>query len=193
MKKNIFITSLLALATLASQAQANQTCNDNIRTDTPDRQFTVNGNTVTDNKTGLMWARCSLGQYGNDCAGSAQTYTWSEALQAAEDSQIAGYNDWRLPNVKELKSIVNEKCINPAINANIFPNTKPADYRTSSPSPYTEDKHDAFTVHFYNGNNYSHPGINTYKYHVRLVRGGQVSTRAVEPTEIENKVETIEY
>ena len=52
--------------------------------------------TVSDSATGLMWMQ-------ND---SDSGMTWPQALDYAEDLQYAGYDDWRLPNVKELQSIV---------------------------------------------------------------------------------------
>lgn len=62
--------------------------------------FVDNGNqTVTDRATGLMWAK-------ND---SGTGMGWSNALawvQAKNAARYLGYNDWRLPNVKELQSIV---------------------------------------------------------------------------------------
>lgn len=59
--------------------------------------FVDNGNgTVTDYATGLMW------QQGD----SATTQNWEQALAYAEGLELAGYRDWRLPNAKELQSIV---------------------------------------------------------------------------------------
>lgn len=52
--------------------------------------------TITDNATGLMWAQ------GDDGA----ELDWQDALAYAEDSELGGFSDWRLPNVKELQSIV---------------------------------------------------------------------------------------
>lgn len=52
--------------------------------------------TVTDLSTGLMW------QQGD----SSKGMNWEEALKYAENLIIAGLNDWRLPNAKELQSIV---------------------------------------------------------------------------------------
>ena len=58
--------------------------------------FSDNGDgTVTDNATGLMWAQADAG--GMD---------WQNALSYAEASELAGYSDWRLPNTKELQSLV---------------------------------------------------------------------------------------
>ena len=52
--------------------------------------------TVSDSATGLMWQT-------ND---SASTLNWEGALRYCEDLETAGYSDWRLPNAKELQSIV---------------------------------------------------------------------------------------
>lgn len=59
--------------------------------------FSDNGNnTITDNATGLMWMK-------ND---SQDGMTWEEALNYAENLEYAGHSDWRLPDVKELQSIL---------------------------------------------------------------------------------------
>ena len=59
--------------------------------------FVDNGNeTITDKATGLMWSK-------ND---SQKGLDWKEALTYAEGSELAGYSDWRLPNIKELQGIV---------------------------------------------------------------------------------------
>lgn len=59
--------------------------------------FTNNGDgTITDHATGLMWQQ-------ND---NGSAILWEDALSYAENHSYAGYSDWRLPNVKELQSIV---------------------------------------------------------------------------------------
>jgi len=68
--------------------------------------FQDNGNgTVTDKATGLMWMK---GDSGTFKAGRGQDgkLNWQAALAWAETLEYAGYSDWRLPNVKELQSIV---------------------------------------------------------------------------------------
>jgi len=70
--------------------------------------------TVTDRSTGLMWAK-------ND---SQKKMDWVEALAFAEQATLAGYSDWRLPNAKELQSLVDyEKTSFPAINTDFFNTT----------------------------------------------------------------------
>lgn len=62
-----------------------------------ENDFTDNGDgTVTDHATGLTWMK----------ADSGKTMTWEQALNYAENLNYAGRDDWRLPDVKELQSIV---------------------------------------------------------------------------------------
>ncbi|NOI67133.1 DUF1566 domain-containing protein [Vibrio sp. 99-8-1] len=59
--------------------------------------FLANGDgTVTDQATGLMW----------QSADDGVRRSWQDSLAYAESSELAGYSDWRLPNIKELQSIV---------------------------------------------------------------------------------------
>jgi hypothetical protein len=121
---------------------------------TPDSRFIINNNgTVNDKQTGLMWKRCSEGQNNIDCSGSAINYTWKNALQQANsvnnNGGFAGYNDWRIPNAKELFSIVEDQCYLPSINVKIFPNT-PNYYFWSSTSN-SNISNAVFYVFFGNG------------------------------------------
>ena len=62
-----------------------------------ENDYVDNGDgTVTDGATGLMWTR----------ADSGIPMDWREALEYAESFEWGGYDDWRLPNAKELQSIV---------------------------------------------------------------------------------------
>ena len=62
-----------------------------------ENRFVDNRNgTVSDHATGLMWMQ-------ND---SARGMNWQDALTYSEQLNFAGYQDWRLPNAKELQSIV---------------------------------------------------------------------------------------
>ena len=152
---------------------AAQICQESsIHATTPTSQFTFHGNgTVTDNKIGLMWKQCIEGQSGSDCmAGSATTFGWDLALQQVATLNagggFAGYSDWRVPNNKELLSIVEEQCREPALNLVIFPNDPGSAVWSSSASAYNPSY--AWAVNF----NY---GYNNYRYRneyllLRLVR-----------------------
>ncbi len=59
--------------------------------------FHDNGDgTITDRATGLMWSKADSGNGMN----------WEQALAYAEHLKLAGHYDWRLPNAKELQSLV---------------------------------------------------------------------------------------
>ena len=167
----LFIAVLLTLAA-GSPAEA-QTCRTEteVPSTTPAGRFLVHGNgTVTDTATGLTWAQCAEGLSGSACTvGEAANFTWEEALIRARDSVLAGYTDWRLPNLKELFSMVEERCVDPAINLAVFPNT-PASYFWSA-SPSADSSNFTWIVGFMNGGaDYR----SRYNYsQVRLVRSGQ--------------------
>lgn len=99
-------------------------CYGDILPDTSVENFKIYDNgTVIDTKTGLMWARCPLGQTWNGamCIGSPGLYSWFIALGEIKRVNYGGYSDWRLPNVNELESIVERRCYEPAINSSVFP------------------------------------------------------------------------
>ena len=147
--------------------------------------YTNNGNgTVTDNNTGLMWQRCSVGQ-NNDatCSGPATTFAWyrasgtydasfnSSSLSVCGNLTWGGYSDWRLPGKKELMSIVDYAIPYPGqtISSAYFSNTVASGYWSST--TYANYPSYAWYVYFYNG----HVGGNDkdYSNYVRCVRGGQ--------------------
>ncbi|MDO9041940.1 MAG: DUF1566 domain-containing protein [Desulfocapsaceae bacterium] len=167
----IFILSSLAIVPGVS----GQTCNTTSITATiPDSQLTDNGDgTITDSKTGLMWKKCMEGVTGNLCdTGVATTFTWQTALQqpgVVNGGGFATHQDWRLPNIKELTSIVEEQCYDPSINLNRFPNTPSSVVWSGSPFAYYSDS--AWVVNFYYGSSFN--GDRSYGDQVRLVRGGQ--------------------
>lgn len=149
-------------------------CQSGIPLSTPGNELIDNGDgTVSDTATGLMWKQCSEGQGGTDCAGSATIYNWQSALQQAQSLNasggFAGFTDWRLPNVKELRSLVEEACYDPSINEARFPNTPSMAFWSSSASAYNSSH--AWYVHFYGSSALG--GDRSLEANVRLVRGGQ--------------------
>ena len=168
-----WVPGLLLLLLWTGNGQA-VPCQTNIPASNPDSVYSVHGNgTVTDTRTGLTWKQCAEGLSGAACqTGSAQTFDWGNALAHAEASTFAGYTDWRLPNVKELFSLVEDCRIFPAINTNRFPNTPSARFWSSSPNAYVSRY--AWDVNFGDGR-----PTNSLRYRptqqvfVRFVRGGQ--------------------
>lgn len=175
LKKAIVMIAMLPIYALAA-------CNGAINATTPSSDFIVHNNgTVTHLKTGLMWKVCSEGQqawhnkYYSDCAGNAGSYTWPQALQIPRtlnsSGGYAGYTDWRLPNIKELESIVELQCTQPTINSVIFPRTANDFYWSSTFYGYRHYGA-AWGVHFATALvNFGH--FNFDDSPVRLVRGGQ--------------------
>ena len=87
--------------------------------------FTINNDgTVTDPTTGLTWMRCAMGQTwnGTTCTGTASTYTYDQANALTGTVTFAGQSDWRLPNIRELQTIMNLSAYGPSIDSTAFPN-----------------------------------------------------------------------
>lgn len=165
------LLSALLLAWLVQSANA-ATCRENILATTPNSNFTLHGDgTVTHNSTGLMWMRCSQGQRwdGSTCIGSASTFSWTNGLADAQSHKFVGYSDWRLPNQKELESIVEERCFMPAINTDIFPNSPISVFWSSS--PFALQAFGKYHVDFIHG--YVGRSAEWNNLYIRLVRGGQ--------------------
>lgn len=96
----------------------------------------ANGHEVQDRHTGLTWRRCAVGQLLNspDCAGSAREMDYFEALAHAQQVAAATGQAWRLPNVKELASLMDasfEAGVDPAA----FPNRPQFNLLSGSMSP----------------------------------------------------------
>jgi hypothetical protein len=166
------------LSLLAGSAQAVQVCKyDSIPATASASRFIDNGNgTMTDKATRLQWKRCVEGQTwtGGTCTGSATAHNWRQALQLADAASYAGRDDWRVPNIKELNSIVEHACVSPAIDLTVFPGDTGWDVWSASPHggfPHRGFPNGAWYVYFYSDS--AEPDSRFSGHHVRLVRGGQ--------------------
>jgi len=135
---------------------AEQLCqSESIVSTAPSANFLDLGDgSVVDQVTGLMWRKCPEGLSGENCElGELVTLTWAGALQYApkinDGAGFAGYHDWRLPNIRELSTIVDLQCANPAINTDVFPSTPVSHAWTSS--PYHFYTHYSWYVDFSSG------------------------------------------
>lgn len=137
--RQLLFFSILGLGALPHALLAGQ-CKSNLTESNPDSIYVINSDgTVTDSRTSLMWKRCAEGQVWNGamCSGSVVTQTWAEALATGASSTYAGHADWRLPNIKELTSLIEWCTDTPAVNTFPFPGFAVANrgaYWSSSPT-----------------------------------------------------------
>jgi hypothetical protein len=146
----------------------------------PSSRFTDNGDgTVTDNLTGLIWLKNA------NCFGIR---TWAQALADANglgagycglvDGSSAG--DWRLPNIRELQSLVHYGVLSPAVpntagtgkwmEGDPFTSVQSDGYWSST--SIADDPDYAWVVFLFGGGVYF-GGPKTNTYYVWPVRGGQ--------------------
>ena len=131
-----------------------------VRGEQSNNTFVNNGDgTVTDTSTGLMWQQGALGN----------RMTWEEALSYCEALLLAEHVDWRLPNRRELQSIIAYEAYNPAIDPDYFPDTVSSGYWSSTTR--TDNTSRGWTYSFGDGSDYGRSKTNSY--YVRAVRAGQ--------------------
>lgn len=167
----------LIVALTCGVVSAQQTCQTDLIAMQPKADYDVSqnsGGTVTHAKTGLTWLRCSAGQSwnGNTCTGAVTSHTWQAALQLAKNETAYG-GGWRVPNIRELQSIVELACQAPAVNSIMFPNAIPSDYWSSSSD--AGNLGNAWIVNLNFGSDGTRFKFNS-NYAVQLVRGGESFT-----------------
>ncbi len=120
------------------------------------KSFTDNADgTVTDNTTNLIWQKAVGGQTN-----------WESAIAYCENLSLAGFTDWRLPNIKELRSLIDSSRIDPAVDTNYFDYGYTNGYWSS-----TGNGDRAWKVYFDTGGVWDGNYI-TYPNDIRCVRGG---------------------
>ena len=125
-------------------------------------KFMENGNaTVTDENTGLMWQSTET-----------RAENWQQALSYCQTLDLAGFNDWRLPSIRELSTLVNDSRTNPSIDTIFFPGCRPGPYWSST--TYTQHPGFAWYVGFDDGLE-RNGGYKGRRYFIRAVRGGEIS------------------
>jgi Protein of unknown function (DUF1566) len=78
--------------------------------------------TILDEQTGLVWQQI----------GPSEPMTWEEALSYCSKLSLAKYQDWRLPNVKELRSLSDDLRVDPSIDRKYFKQIATASYWSST-------------------------------------------------------------
>lgn len=125
-------------------------------------RFLDNGDgTILDRLTDLTWEK-SISQ---------TAVTWEDAILYSEGLTLGGNSDWRLPNVKEIKSLSDENKVQPSVNNTMFSGVTITKYWSSTSLPNQSTKA------WYLDNNF---GITTYDvktatHSVWAVRGGNTS------------------
>lgn len=189
--------AVLLAAPLLAKAQA-QACNPNTPRTVPDTRYSAvsDGAEVKDAGTALIWQRCSAGQRwnGKTCLGRTEAYAWATAQEVAgraltssgrASMPFPGTADrssassamvspllpaaiWRLPTHKELHTLIEQACRNPAINTVWFPGTRAGFYWSAS--TFSDDSNFAWGVDFSDGSGSYDAKAGAYS--VRLVRSG---------------------
>jgi len=119
-----------------------------------------NDETVTDTFTGLMWQRDTV---------QGDIKAWEIAVSNCQGLELAQYSDWRLPSLKELRSIVDYTYFDPAIDPTYFRSTVSSDYWSSTTD--IKDFNNACYLNFESGADGWH--AKSSSHYVRAVRCGQ--------------------
>lgn len=156
MSKIRYLMAMMIAILSAATVHAEQVCETaTIAATTPATRFdTAAQGVVIDKDTGLMWKTCVEGLGGEDCSsGEALEMTWAGALlyvpELNKNGGFAGFTDWRIANIRELTTLAELQCANPAINLTVFPNT-PVSHVWAS-SPYHFYTHYSWYVDFATG------------------------------------------
>jgi hypothetical protein len=128
------------------------------------------GDEITDTETGLIWRRCAEGQLwsGTTCTDTPTSFSFRNALEHAKSVATSTGVAWRLPNVKELSSLVIRNKSAALINTTAFPSSGAQVIFWSSTPQHSSAMVGGWFVDFQRG----YVGMNpsTVTYAVRLVR-----------------------
>ena len=129
-------------------------------------RFTDNlDQTVTDNVTGLMWTKVA-----NQGTPASLGTGLGPALTAAAGCAVGGYGDWRLPNRRELGTLVDLNNWNPAIPTGHPFTSVNSTARYVVSTPYISNQNNIWFVWFLDGNINAASKFISFQYW--FVRGG---------------------
>jgi hypothetical protein len=145
----------------------------------PTPRFTDNKNgTVTDNLTGLIWMK-NASNIGADGFG---VKTWADAVSAANGLHTGQYGltdgsqvgDWRLPNARELHSLIDYGRYDPALpEGHPFTGMDTSVFYWSSTSHQESTYNAAYYMDLADGDLIGWDGLKSNSYYVWCVRGGK--------------------
>lgn len=125
--------------------------------------FVDNGNSVTDTTTFITWQKSDDGQ----------VRTWKQALSYCADLTLDEESDWRLPDIRELSSLIDFSSYNPALNDSYFPTKMASHLYWSSTTSVVSYFNGAWVVNFTNGETRNEISKDL-NYATRCIRGGLV-------------------
>lgn len=150
---------LIVVSLAPAELCAAQQCRDTLSDSTAEKRFKLLTGMVIDQRSHLVWMRCSVGQLWdsekNTCSGDAQSFTWFQASQYLNQPSIRGHR-WRLPSISELSSITELSCYNPAIELKLFPNTPSSHYWSAT--AFSNQAGHYWLVQFLTGENHTDTG-----------------------------------
>lgn len=150
MLRTLTLTFLLLVSMATAQAQA--------------AYLGQSDGSVLDTTTGLLWQHST----------SSQTYTWGEALAYCEALTAGGHTDWRLPNIRELASLLHFAYTQPVIHPTFSVASPDSRYWSSTSSSGTLALGVVFHTAFITGvaKTPANPEDPYGRINVRCVRGG---------------------
>ena len=164
MKRDIYLKAtlfllfgLIMVSAICTSAHAGVCRYDNgYYADNIDGPYYDHGNgTVSDIGTGLLWQQPE----------EAPEFSWHQAVGYCENLTLAGYTDWRLPDLCQLQSLL-DRSYTPKINTTYFPNAQTRPYWTWDVVRYNPDY--AWYADFSNA--YVGGGYQVYANCVKCVR-----------------------
>ena len=131
--------------------------------------FSRSNGVVSDGTTNLEWQ-----DNYSDNSNFIKNTGWQSAINYCESLTLDGKSDWRLPNLNELTSLIDDTKYNPSINE-VFQNTNSSYYWSST--SFSGYGRSALVINFSSGNHYYTNGEfddgKFSDYSVRCVRDGQ--------------------
>jgi hypothetical protein len=136
------------------------------------RYWPLATNYVRDSYSGLSWI-ADPSQLGGiwGTPGTPAKMSWTDAIAALNELNYAGHNDWRMPNTKELESILDFGRCSPTVDGSVFKNTADGEYYSSSVTNFGCEN--MYIVDFSSGNKSWDQDPAEGRY-VRPVRGSLV-------------------
>jgi len=120
--------------------------------------FSRHNDIVSDSATYLQWQ--------DDAAVKTIRKSWIDAVDYCQTLTTGGKDDWRLPNNKELHTLMKYTSTSPTIDTSVFQNYYPGYYWSST--SYFSNRSKALHLSFHDG--FSHYEEKSYRQYIRCVR-----------------------